>query len=104
MSEVNARTPPGRRSAPPGGPTQPPGMLGSRTVSSGAGGCGPGLPGGRAGYRPGQLTAADEQERDRDGGQADHAAGPERPVEAAGQRGGLPGALVQQGGDTADRE
>src|SRR4051794_23402428 len=34
-----------------------------------------------------ELAAADEQERDRDAGEADRAADPERPLEAAGQRG-----------------
>ena len=38
----------------------------------------------------------------RDGSQADQAAGPERPLEAAGERGGRRGALVQQGTKFSD--
>ena len=68
-----------------------------RACSPGSGGCGPGLPDGCAGYCLGQLVAADEEEGDRDRGQADQAAGPERPLEAAGQCRGRRGALVEQG-------
>src|SRR5271155_987478 len=54
-----------------------------RACSPGSGGCGLGLPDGCAGYCRSQLVAADQEERDRDASQADQAAGPERPLEAA---------------------
>src|SRR5258706_10492387 len=68
-----------------------------RACSPGSGRYGLGLPDGCAGYCLGQLVAADEEEGDRDRGQADQAAGPERPVEAAGESRGRRGSLVEQG-------
>src|SRR5438270_7883097 len=59
---------------------------------------------GRAGHRRGEFVAADEEIGDRDRGQADGAAGPERPLEAAGERRGWCGALVEQGAGMGGRD
>src|SRR5258706_3608137 len=92
------------RGASPGrvGPLRPEYRV--RACSPGGGRCGLGLPDGCAGYCPGQLVSADEEEGDRDRAQADQAAGPERPLEAAGESRGRRGALVQQGPDAAGRD